>query len=170
MSTFENDKMTIIHEMEKTLKTKFMAYASPLMRNEITVEDMIDFLNELDDDKFDRYEDMIKRHIDDFITYEYHGFEEMNAAIKNHNYGMPKTEDIMDYMYDEIYDEYYNEYISEDLKPSMIIPRWGVAILEDYVCVTDMFEECYEKDCDIKRSVESFQILWRSYASRCKSA
>ena len=165
MSTFENDKMTIIHEMEKTLKTKFMDCEGPFMEGMITVEDMVAFLND-DDDVIDKYADIIERQIDNFITYEYQGFEEMTTAIKNHNYGMPKNEDIMDYMYDEIYEEY----ISEDLKPSMIIPRWGAAILEDYVGINDIFEECFDNECEIKRGVESFQILWRSYASRCKSA
>ena len=163
MTTFENNKMTIIHEMEKTIKTKFMAYASPLMRDEITVEDMVAFLND-DDDVIDKYADIIKSQIDNFITYEYKGFEMMTTAVKNHS-DDDYNEDIMDHMYDEIYDEY----ISEDLKPSMIIPRWGVAILEDYVGINDIFEECFDNECEIKRGVESFQILWRSYASR-KSA
>ena len=135
------------------------------MEGMITVEDMVAFLND-DDDVIDKYADIIERQIDNFITYEYQGFEEMTTAIKNHNYGMPKNEDIMDYMYDEIYEEY----ISEDLKPSMIIPRWGAAILEDYVGINDIFVECFDNECEIKRGVESFQILWRSYASRCKSA
>ena len=163
MSVFENNKMTIIHEIEKTLKTKFMDYEGPFMEGMITVEDMVAFLND-DDDVIDKYADIIKKQIDNFITYEYQGFEEMTTAVKNHS-DDDYNEDIMDYMYDEIYDEY----ISEDLKPSMIIPRWGAAILEDYVGINDIFVECFDNECEIKRGVESFQILWRSYASR-KSA
>ena len=164
MTAYENDKKYIINEMEKTLKKDFMDYASH-MSDDIDVEDMVAFLNE-EDEVYERYGDMIREHIDEFITYKFKGWDLLTTAVENCSRGM---DDIAESIMDDMYDVIDNEYGSDDLKPSMIIPRWGYAILNDYVCVSEIFEECFEKDGEIKAGVVAFQSLWRGYDCRWKN-
>ena len=166
MTAYENDKKSIIKEMEETLKKDFMDYAS--INDDITVEDMVGFLND-DDEVNDRFSDMIREQIDEFIVNEFNGFEMLQTAVDNWSRNMTDikcfTEDIMDYMYDEL----VYEYGSDGLKPSMIIPRWSYEILVDYVLCSDIFVECFEKEGEIKAGVVAFQSLWRGYDCRWKN-
>ena len=163
MTAFENDKKYIINEMEKTLKKEFMDYDS--MNDDIDVEDMVAFLND-DDEVNDRYGDMIRENIDEFITYKFKGWDLLTTAVENCSRGM---DDIAESIMDDMYDVIDNEYGSDDLKPSMVIPRWGYLILNDYVCVSEIFEECFEKEGEIKAGVVAFQSLWRGYDCRWKN-
>ena len=175
MTTFESVKKEIMVDMEKTLKKEFMD-----MNNYgeiswmLTVEEKVAFLND-DDDVYESYGELIKDDIDEYCTIHVDGCQ-LYKSIKSVNKLstfedccpdkiIKMTQSIMDDMYDEI----DNEYGSDDLKPSMIIPRWSYEILTDYVCVTDIFEECFEKEGEIKAGVVAFQSLWRGYDCRWKN-
>ena len=96
MTAYENDKKSIINEMEKTLKKEFMDYAS--MVEDIDVEDMVGYLNE-EDEVYDRYGDMIRENIDEFITYRFKGWDLLTTAVENCSRGMDDiAESIMDDM------------------------------------------------------------------------
>lgn len=165
MTAFETDKMSIIHEMEKTIKDEFMTRSLNAIKNDIDVEDMVAFLNG-DDELYERFDEIIRELIDEFLVYIFKGFEMMSTACNNNSCDIDEfAEDIMDYMYDEI----DNIYGCDDVKPSMIISRWGYIILQDYVCVTEVFEECFERDNEIKGGIEVFQSLWRGYDCRWKN-
>ena len=163
MTAFENDKKSIINEMEETLKKEFMDYAR--MNDDIDVEDMVAFLND-DDEVYDRYGDMIRENIDEFITYKFKGWDLLTNIVENI---VENISDMTGTIMDDMYDVIDNEYGSDGLKPSMVIPRWGYMILNEYVCVSEIFEECFKKDGEIKAGVVAFQSLWRGYDCRWKN-
>jgi hypothetical protein len=165
MTAYENDKKSIIKEMEETLFIEFMDYALNALEYDIDVEDMVAFLNE-EDEVYERYGDMIRENIDEFITYRFKGWDLLTTAVENCSRGM---DDIAESIMDDMYDVIDNESGSDDLKPSKIIPRWSYEILTDSVCVTDIFVECFEKEGEIKAGVVAFQSLWRGYDCRWKN-
>ena len=165
MNDFETYKMSIIHEMEETIKKEFMDCSLSGIQDDIDVVDMVAYLND-DDEVSERYGEILREHIDEFITYHFmrygEGFDMMMTACNNSDScDSSFPEAIMDYMYDAI--------DVDGVRPSQIIPRWGYNILDDSVRIDDIFKECFERADKINAGIKAFQSLWRGYDCRWKN-